>query len=59
MSADYWLVAGIVAAAGAYLLRVAWKTWAGTSGGCGSGCGKCVPAAEPTNSKGRIGLPQV
>jgi hypothetical protein len=57
MTTEYWLVAGIVAAAAGYLLRVAWKTWAGESGGCGSACGGCAPVAEAV--KGRIGLPQV
>lgn len=42
----------------AYVLRAAWKTWAGSKAGCGSGCGKCS-TPEPLRVKGRMSLPQV
>lgn len=59
MTPELWIVAGIVAAAAAYLGWVAWRTVAGTRKGCGSGCGKCAtPAPEPT-AKGRVSLPQI
>jgi hypothetical protein len=55
MDGQLLIVGLVVAAAGAYLLRSAWKTWAGKKTGCGSGCGRCVPAAEP-EKPGRIRL---
>ncbi len=52
------IVGGIVAFAAGYVLRATWKTWLGASKpGCGSGCGKCAPAASEPGVKGRRPLP--
>lgn len=57
MTLQLWVVAGVVAGAVAYLVRVVWKTWAGKPG-CGNGCGGCAkPTSEPAAPKGRLGLP--
>ena len=54
------LIVGIVvAAATAYLVRAAWKTWfAKSAKGCGAACGKCTATVEP-KTEGRFPLPQV
>jgi hypothetical protein len=36
----------LVAAAGLYLVRRAWRTWRGAKGGCGGSCGCAAAAAE-------------
>ena len=61
MSWQLAVVLMLVVAAGAYLLRATWTTWAGKRSGCGSGCGKCAkPATDASVApKGRIALPQV
>lgn len=59
MTPELWLVGGIVAAAAVYLGRVAWRTFAGTRNGCGSGCGKCVTPTPQAVAKGRVSLPQI
>lgn len=60
MSVQLVAVVLIVAGAVAYLLRATWKTWAGKSAGCGSGCGGCArPPEELATVKARLRLPQV
>ena len=53
----------VIAAAGLYVLRAAWKTCftSAAETGCGAGCGKCAaPASEPkSNPDGRFPLPQL
>jgi attachment p12 family protein len=45
------IVIVLVAAAGLYLARQTWRTWAGKKAGCGSGCG-CAsqPNTKPHES---------
>ena len=51
------VVFALVALAAGYVLRAAWKTWAGaTPGGCAPGCGKCAAPPDP-EVKGRRPLP--
>ena len=57
---------GLVVLAVAYVIRSAWRTWAGPTGarGCGSGCGTCASPAGTADTTapgddGRISLPQV
>lgn len=61
MTTELLIVAGIVAAATAYLGWMSWRTIAGSRQGCGSGCGKCGTATPEleTATKGRRALPQV
>ena len=56
MTPELWAVAVVIAVAVAYLTWTAWRTVAGTSKGCGSGCGKCATPAEPAKT-GRRALP--
>lgn len=52
------IVGVIVALAAGYVLRAAWKTWAGGSKpGCGSGCGKCATPDPQPSANGRRPLP--
>jgi hypothetical protein len=54
------LVGLLVAAAAVYVLRSAWKTWAGKSEhGCGAACGKCSTATTEPKQEGRFPLPQL
>ena len=55
MSAQLIIALVAVGLAVGYIGRATWKTWAGGSKGCGSGCGKCGPA-EAAPAKGRIPL---
>jgi hypothetical protein len=49
----------LVAAAAAYILRAAWKTWFGKPGGsCGAACGKCAAPLAESKPEGRFPLPQ-
>ena len=47
---EYALVLLIVAAAGGYLLRQTWRTWAGGKTGCGSGCACPTKPESPATS---------
>jgi hypothetical protein len=49
----------ILGAAGLYLIRGTWKTWFGSSRGCGSGCGKCPAPTNEEPAGRRIALPRV
>ncbi len=43
------IVAMVIGAAALYLARSTWRTWRGTKGKCGGGCGcSKVPSAAPT-----------
>jgi hypothetical protein len=44
------IVAFLVMAAAAYVIRRTWRTWNGASSGCGRGCG-CAATAKPTNGE--------
>jgi FeoB-associated Cys-rich membrane protein len=46
----------LVAAAAAFVVRSALRTFFGSKSGCGSGCGKCGDAVQ---EPGRISLPRV
>jgi len=53
------IVGVLVAAAALYVVRAAWRTWAGKSAaGCGSGCGKCAASVPEVKRDGRFPLPQ-
>jgi hypothetical protein len=53
------IVGVLVVAAALYVVRAAWKTWAGKSvSGCASGCGKCVANVPEVKQEGRFPLPQ-
>jgi hypothetical protein len=45
MDGQLLIVGTLVAAAGAYLTRRAWRTWGGRKSGCGGACG-CAGSAE-------------
>jgi hypothetical protein len=50
MIGEFLIVLLIVVGAVLYLGRTAWRTWNGTKGGCGGGCG-C--ASKATADRGR------
>jgi hypothetical protein len=53
------IVGVLVAAAALYVVRAAWRTWAGKSAAsCGSGCGKCAASVPEVKRDGRFPLPQ-
>jgi hypothetical protein len=52
MDGQLLIVGAAVAAAGAYLLRAAWRA----RSGCGSGCGKCATPAVEKPVPGRVRL---
>jgi hypothetical protein len=53
------IVALVVVAAAAYILRSVWRTLFGRgSSGCGASCGKCAPKAPEVQPEGRFPLPQ-
>ncbi len=56
MSAQLVFALVAVGLAVAYIGRATWKTWAGGSKGCSSGCGKCGPE-EAVPARGRVSLP--
>jgi hypothetical protein len=59
-TAQVIVVGVVVAAAAAYVLRAAWRTWFGrTARSCGGGCGKCTPPAAEPKEDGRFPLQQL
>lgn len=55
MDGQLAIVGILIGAAVLYLVRSAWRTFAGKAG-CGSGCGKCV---SEELKPGRVSLPRV
>jgi len=52
------IVLALVTAAGLYLVRQTWRTWAGRKSGCGGGCG-CARPADSQRDHGLVSSEQL